>query len=115
MLVFIKSGGLQGGGINFDAKVRRNSSDLEDLFIAHIQGADTFARGLMAAEYILTNTAYSQMLKERYESYDGGDGKAFEKGELSIEQLYKIGISQETLPPTSGKQELYESILANSF
>ena len=115
MLVFIKSGGLQGGGINFDAKVRRNSSDLEDLFIAHIQGADTFARGLMAAEYILTNTAYSQMLKERYESYDGGDGKAFEKGELSVEQLYKIGISQGTLPPTSGKQELYESILANSF
>ena len=115
MLVFIKSGGLQGGGINFDAKVRRNSSDLEDLFIAHIQGADTFARGLMAAEYILTNTAYSQMLKERYESYDGGDGKAFEKGELSVEQLYKIGISQGLLPPTSGKQELYESILANSF
>ena len=115
MLVFIKSGGLQGGGINFDAKVRRNSSDLEDLFIAHIQGADTFARGLMAAEYILTNTAYSQMLKERYESYDGGEGKAFEKGELSVEQLYKIGISQGLLHNTSGKQELYESILANSF
>jgi xylose isomerase len=115
MLVFLKSGGLQGGGINFDAKVRRNSTDLEDLFIAHIQGADTFARGLIAAEHILRQTPYSAMVKERYQSYDSGDGKAFENGQLTIEQLHKIGISQGLLPHTSGKQELYESILANSF
>ena len=68
MLVFLKSGGLQGGGINFDAKVRRNSTDLEDLFIAHIQGADIFARALIASEHILTKTPYSKMLEERYKS-----------------------------------------------
>ena len=115
MLVFLKSGGLQGGGINFDAKVRRNSTDLEDLFIAHIQGADTFARGLISAEYILTKTPYTKLLKERYESYDSGQGKAFENAKLSIEDLYKIGINQSEISHTSGKQELYESILANSF
>ena len=115
MLVFLKSGGLQGGGINFDAKVRRNSTDLEDLFIAHIQGADTFARGLISAEYILTKTPYAKMLKERYESYDSGQGNSFENAKLSIEDLYKIGINQSEISHTSGKQELYESILANSF
>ncbi len=115
MLIFLKSGGLQGGGINFDAKVRRNSTDLEDLFIAHIQGADTFSRGLLAAEHILTNTAYSDMLNDRYQSYDSGQGKAFEKGELSVADLYKIGLDQGDIPHISGKQELYESILANSF
>jgi xylose isomerase len=115
MLIFLKSGGLQGGGINFDAKVRRNSTDLEDLFIAHIQGADTFARALIAAEHILTHTTYTDMLKQRYQSYDGGNGKAFEKGELSIADLYKIGVNQGDIAHSSGKQELYESILANSF
>jgi len=115
MLVFLKSGGLEGGGINFDAKVRRNSTDLEDLFIAHIQGADIFARALIASEHILTNTPYSKMLEDRYKSYDSGKGKAFENGELSIKDLYKIGVEQTNFPKTSGKQELYESILANSF
>ena len=115
MLVFLKSGGLQGGGINFDAKVRRNSTDLEDLFIAHIQGADTFARALMSAEHILKNTPYLDMLKQRYQSYDTGNGKAFENGELSIADLYKIGVNQGDIAHTSGKQERYESILANSF
>jgi len=115
MLIFLKSDGLQGGGINFDAKVRRNSTDLEDLFIAHIQGADTFSRGLLAAEHILTNTAYTDMLNQRYQSYDSGHGKAFEKGELSVTDLYKIGLEQVDIPYISGKQELYESILANSF
>lgn len=115
MLVFLKSGGLEGGGINFDAKVRRNSTDLEDLFIAHIQGADIFARALIASEHILTKTPYSKMLEERYKSYDSGNGKGFENGELSIKDLYKIGLEQTNFPKTSGKQELYESILANSF
>ena len=115
MLVFLKSGGLEGGGINFDAKVRRNSTDLEDLFIAHIQGADIFARALIASEHILTKTPYSKMLEERYKSYDSGKGKAFENGGLSIEDLYQIGVEQTDFAKTSGKQELYESILANSF
>ena len=115
MLVFLKSGGLQGGGINFDAKVRRNSTDLEDLFIAHIQGADIFARALIASEHVLTKTPYSKMLEERYNSFDSGSGKGFENGELSIKDLYKIGVEQTDFAKTSGKQELYESILANSF
>ena len=115
MLVFLKSGGLQGGGINFDAKVRRNSTDLEDLFIAHIQGADIFARALIASEHILTKTPYSKMLEERYKSYDSGRGKVFENGGLSIKDLYQIGVEQTDFAKTSGKQELYESILANSF
>ena len=115
MLVFLKSGGLQGGGINFDAKVRRNSTDLEDLFIAHIQGADIFARALIASEHVLTKTPYSKMLEERYNSYDSGKGKAFENGGLSIKDLYQIGVEQTDFAKTSGKQELYESILANSF
>lgn len=115
MLVFLKSGGLEGGGINFDAKVRRNSTDLEDLFIAHIQGADIFARALIASEHILTKTPYSKMLEERYKSYDSGKGKAFENGGLSIKDLYQIGVEQTDFAKTSGKQELYESILANSF
>ena len=115
MLVFLKSEGLKGGGINFDAKVRRNSTDLEDLFIAHIQGADIFARALIASEHILTKTPYSKMLEERYKSYDSGKGKVFENGGLSIKDLYKIGVEQTDFAKTSGKQELYESILANSF
>ena len=115
MLVFLKSEGLKGGGINFDAKVRRNSTDLEDLFIAHIQGADIFARALIASEHILTKTPYSKMLEERYKSYDSGKGKAFENGGLSIKDLYQIGVEQTDFARTSGKQELYESILANSF
>ena len=115
MLVFLKSEGLKGGGINFDAKVRRNSTDLEDLFIAHIQGADIFARALIASEHILTKTPYSKMLEERYKSYDSGKGKAFENGGLSIKDLYQIGVEQTDFAKTSGKQELYESILANSF
>ena len=115
MLVFLKSEGLKGGGINFDAKVRRNSTDLEDLFIAHIQGADIFARALIASEHILTKTPYSKMLEERYKSYDSGKGKAFENGGLSIKDLYQICVEQTDFAKTSGKHELYESILANSF
>ena len=108
MLVFLINNGLEGGGINFDAKLRRNSTDSEDVFLAHIGGADTFARGLFAAEYILTKTPYAKMLKERYQSYDSGQGKAFENAELSIEDLYKIGLNQPEISHTSGKQELYE-------
>ena len=91
MLVFLKSGGLQGGGINFDAKVRRNSTDLEDLFIAHIQGADTFARALMAAAHILTDTAYAEMLKQRYQSYDSGNGRLLKKESCPLQISIRLG------------------------
>ena len=111
MLVFLRSGGLQGGGINFDAKIRRNSTDVDDIFHAHIGGADIFARALITAEKIMKNSSLENLRKERYASFDQGDGKRFEKGELSIEDLSKIALGGKTPQRISGKQELYENIL----
>ncbi|NNK09751.1 MAG: xylose isomerase [Flavobacteriaceae bacterium] len=111
MLVFLMKGGLQGGGINFDAKIRRNSTDLEDIFHAHIGGADTFARSLMAADNILTNSPYKNFLKDRYSSFDSGKGKAFEAGELTLEDLYKISLQSGEPLQQSGKQEMLENII----
>lgn len=111
MLVFLKAGGLQGGGVNFDAKIRRNSTDLDDIFHAHIGGADTFARGLLTADRIITSSAYEKMRQERYSSFDSGKGKEFESGKLSLKDLYKIAQENGELPLKSGKQELYENII----
>ncbi|WP_298646985.1 xylose isomerase [uncultured Proteiniphilum sp.] len=112
MLVILQSGGLQGGGTNFDAKTRRNSTDLEDIFIAHIAGMDAFARALEAAAAILEESPYTKMRKERYASFDSGKGKEFEKGQLSLEDLreYALGLDREP-EQISGKQELYEAIV----
>ncbi|KOS05667.1 xylose isomerase [Flavobacterium akiainvivens] len=115
MLVFLQAGGLQGGGVNFDAKVRRNSIDIEDKFVAHISGMDVFARGLIAAEHILTNTKYTSLRTERYASFDGGNGAAFEKGQLTIENLNEIARKSGEPTPYSGKQELFEQIIANAY
>ena len=111
MLVFLKAGGLQGGGINFDAKIRRNSTDLADVFHAHIGGADTFARGLLIADKIINSSPYEKLRKDRYESFDSGKGKAFEAGQLSMEDLYKIAKENGELSLKSGKQELFENII----
>ena len=111
MLVFLKAGGLQGGGINFDAKIRRNSTDIQDIFHAHIGGADTFARGLLIADKIINSSHYEKLRKERYESFDSGNGKAFEAGKLSMEDLYKIATENGELSLKSGKQELFENII----
>ena len=113
MLVFLKAGGLQGGGINFDAKLRRNSTDLEDLFLAHIGGADTFARALIIADKLLTDSPISEMLRKRYESFDSGNGKKFEDGKLNLDDLYKFAKNNGELPLRSGKQELIENIIFN--
>ena len=112
MLVILEGGGLQGGGTNFDAKTRRNSTDMEDIFIAHISGMDAFARALEAAAAILEKSPYLKMRKERYASFDSGKGKAFENGELSLEDLreYALALGKEPAQ-TSGKQELYEAML----
>ncbi|MUP44958.1 xylose isomerase [Gramella sp. BOM4] len=115
MLVILEGGGIQGGGINFDAKVRRNSTDLEDKFIAHISGMDVFARGLICANEILENTDYRKLRKERYASYDSGNGAKFENGELSLEQLSEIARKNGEPKQISGKQELFEQIVANSY
>ena len=111
MLVFLKSGGLQGGGVNFDAKIRRNSTDLEDIFLAHVGGADTFARALITADKIISSSAYDKLREERYASFDSGNGKAFEKGSLDFNDLYKIAQENGELPLKSGKQELFENII----
>jgi xylose isomerase len=111
MLVFLQAGGLQGGGVNFDAKIRRNSTDLEDVFHAHIGGADTFARALLVAEKILTESPYSAMRKERYASFDSDNGKAFEGGRLSLEEITKIAFNGENPKRISGKQERFENLI----
>ena len=111
MLVILEGGGFKNGGINFDAKIRRNSTDLEDLFIAHIGGMDVFARALIAADKILTKSSYVQLRKERYASFDSGNGRRFENGELSLEELRDIAIANGEPAQISGKQELFESII----
>jgi xylose isomerase len=111
MLVFLKAGGLQGGGVNFDAKIRRNSTDMEDVFHAHIGGADTFARALLTADKIITSSPYDSLRKQRYSSFDSGKGKEFENGKLSLTDLYKIAHENGEIAPTSGKQELFENII----
>lgn len=111
MLVILEGGGLQGGGVNFDAKTRRNSTDLADIFHAHIGGMDAFARGLIAADKILTSSKYKAMREERYASFDSGSGKKYEVGTLTLEELAKMGHQQGEPKQTSGQQELYENIL----
>lgn len=112
MLVILQHGGLQGGGTNFDAKTRRNSTDLEDIFIAHIAGMDAFARALETAAAILEESPYLAMRKERYASFDSGKGKEFEEGKLSLEALRDYALAMNGEPAQiSGKQELYEAIV----
>jgi len=111
MLVFLQSGGLTTGGVNFDAKVRRNSTDNEDLFIAHIAGMDVFARGLLIADKILSDSDYNKLRAARYSSFDSGKGADFKNGKMTLEELYKIGISQPEPARISGKQELFEQLI----
>jgi xylose isomerase len=111
MLVFLKAGGLQGGGVNFDAKIRRNSTDMDDVFLAHIGGADTFARALLTADKIIKSSPYDSLRKERYSSFDAGKGKDFEQGKLGLQDLYKIAQENGELPSRSGKQEMFENII----
>lgn len=112
MMQIIRNGGLGTGGTNFDAKTRRNSTDLEDIFIAHISGMDAMARALESAAKLLEESPYKKMLAERYASFDSGLGKDFEDGKLTLEQVYEYGKKVGEPKVTSGKQELYEAILA---
>ena len=111
MLVILEAGGFKTGGVNFDAKVRRNSTDLEDIFHAHIGGMDVFARALLIANNILENSDYKKIRKERYASFDSGNGKLFEQGKLSLEQLRDIAAKGGEPKVISGKQELLENII----
>ncbi len=111
MLIILEAGGFAGGGINFDAKIRRNSTDPEDLFYAHIGGMDTFARALLIAEDILTKSVYKKFRKERYVSFDTMEGNAFEEGKLSLEELRDYAIKKGEPVLQSGRQEWTENII----
>jgi len=111
MLVLLEAGGLQGGGINFDAKIRRSSTDPADLFYAHIGGMDTFARTLIIADNILNKSDFRQFRKERYSSYDSGTGKAFEEGKLTLEDLHAHAIEAGEPETRSGRQEYLENLV----
>jgi xylose isomerase len=111
MLIIIQAGGLATGGINFDAKVRRNSTTPDDLFIAHITGMDMFARALVVADHVLSESHYLKMRRERYQSFDTADGARFERGELALEDLIPIANRKGEPQTASGHQERYEQLL----
>lgn len=111
MIVILRGGGYMGGGTNFDAKTRRNSTDLEDIFIAHISGMDIMARALLIAADILENSEYEKMLRERYASFDSGEGKKFEEGKMTLEEAAEYARIHGEPQMTSGKQELYETLI----
>lgn len=111
MLVILQSGGFRTGGINFDAKTRRNSTDLADIFHAHIGGMDTFARALLVARRMLDQGEYTALLKERYASFDRGKGKQFERGRLRLESLRRLAHQNGEPEMISGKQEYFENLI----
>jgi len=111
MLIILEAGGFGGGGINFDAKIRRNSTDPADLFHAHIGGVDTFARALVTADRILQESEYKQLRAQRYATYDSGEGKAFEEGKLGLAALRDYAVAHGEPAIISGKQELMENLI----
>lgn len=111
MMQVIRNGGFGNGGTNFDAKTRRNSTDLEDIFIAHIAGMDAMARALENAAELLEKSPLKKMVADRYASFDAGKGKEFEQGKLSLEDVVAYAKTQGEPTLTSGKQELYEAIV----
>lgn len=110
MLVILGQGGIGSGGLNFDAKVRRPSTDLEDLFIAHIGAMDSFAFGLKTAARMIADGALSKPLAKRYASYDSGIGAKIEAGEVGLEELEAYTLAHGEPKAVSGKQELLENI-----
>lgn len=111
MLVLLTAGGLTTGGMNFDAKVRRNSTDLEDLFIGHIVSMDTLARALVIADRILRNSDYVELKRTRYESFDSGRGAEFERGDISLEGLARLAAEMGEPELRSGRQEYFEGLV----
>ena len=111
MLIILETGGFGGGGINFDAKIRRNSTDAADLFYAHIGGMDTFARALIVADKVLQQSAYKKLRADRYASYDGGRGRDYEEGKMSLEDLRVYALENGEPQTISGRQEYLENII----
>ena len=111
MLIILEGGGFAGGGVNFDAKTRRNSTDLEDIFMAHIGGMDTFARALVIADKVLQKSPFKKFRTDRYASFDSGKGKEFEDGNLKLEDLREYILGNGEPKQISGKQEWLENII----
>jgi len=111
MMEIIQGGGFTNGGVNFDAKTRRNSTDLDDIFIAHVSGMDVFARALIIADNVLKNSDYLKLRKNRYASYDSGKGAEFEAGKLKFTDLYNLAKEAGEPKQTSGKQEMLEQLI----
>ena len=111
MLVVLADGGLKSGGFNFDARVRRESVDLDDIFIGHIGGMDTFARALDVAYRIRENSDLGERKLRRYSSFDSGDGARFEQGEMNLASLRDLAASEHKPVRASGKQEWYENVI----
>jgi xylose isomerase len=112
MLIILQAGGFKTGGVNFDAKTRRNSTDLADIFYAHIGGMDTFAHALLTAQAMLDNGEFARLRKERYASFDSGKGKQFEQGKLTLEELRALAHKNGEPAQISGIQEYYENLLS---
>jgi xylose isomerase len=112
MLVVLEAGGFKTGGVNFDAKTRRNSTDLEDIFYAHIGGMDTFARAVLIAQAILDDGEYTKLRKNRYASFDAGKGKQFEQGKVGLEELRSMALKNGEPRQLSGRQEYFENLIS---
>jgi xylose isomerase len=114
MLVVLRQGGLRNGGLNFDAKLRRESTDPNDLFLAHIGGMDAFARGLEVAYDLLHHSSLEAWRAARYASFDAGAGRAFAEGGATLAALYARALHASEPVPHSGRQEVYENLI-NQF
>ncbi|NNE93815.1 MAG: xylose isomerase, partial [Verrucomicrobiales bacterium] len=114
MLCVLRMGGFTSGGLNFDAKCRRESFEPVDLFHAHIGGMDAFARGLKIAHAILEDGRWEAFKKERYSSFDTGIGSKIENGEISLEDLEKYTLENGEPETRSGRQEMLENLI-NDF
>jgi len=114
MLILLETKGFKGGGINFDAKTRRNSTDLADIFYAHIGGMDNFARALIIADQIMKESDYKKLRRKRYASFERGQGKLFTQGKLKLTDLHKLASKKGEPKQISGQQELFEN-LVNQF
>ncbi len=112
MLVILKYGGFTTGGLNFDAKVRRESFEPIDLFYAHVGGMDAFAKGLKIAAAIRADGVLAQMVKERYNSWDRGVGAEIEAGRHTFDSLERYMLAKGDAEPNhSGRQELFENVV----
>ncbi len=111
MLEILRAGGFTNGGLNFDAKTRRGSNTIEDIFLAHIAGMDAFALGLRNAYKIIEDGRIDEFVKKRYSSYKSGMGAKIVNGETDLNELSEYALSLNEVKPESGRQEYLESVI----